>query len=234
MCGFVLIRVVTGGYEWLHHQDHSIYWTQWSIDLDELLIQNEWLNIGAIFIPRWHLLDIFRYAVTCGVAGPSLSSCSLLAPSLHSAIPLALKTSSNVAFIIMIITTTTININHPFKIIIASICRACQHLPAIMMMAGIFQNHHLTFIFSHLQCPCWCLEWSLNMELAGQTASRKQISNSGLAITLTDLWRSIYQCPKREKDFPAISRGKGNEYLASWQCIVQAYHSYMTFQPYKM
>ena len=63
------------------------------------------------------------------------------------------------------------------------------------------------------------------MELAGQTASRKQISNSGLAITLTDLWRSIYQCPKREKDFPAISRGKGNEYLASLQCIVQACHS---------
>ena len=65
------------------------------------------------------------------------------------------------------------------------------------------------------------------MELAGQTASRKQISNSGLAITLTDLWRSIYQCPKREKDFPAISREKGNDNLASWQCIVQACHSYM-------
>ena len=63
------------------------------------------------------------------------------------------------------------------------------------------------------------------MELAGQTASRKQISNSGLTITLTDLWRSLYQCPKREKDFPAISRGKGNEYLASLQCIVQACHS---------
>ena len=63
------------------------------------------------------------------------------------------------------------------------------------------------------------------MELAGQTASRKQISNSGLAITLPDLWRSIYQCPKREEDFPAISRGKDNEYLASLQCIVQACHS---------
>ena len=49
------------------------------------------------------------------------------------------------------------------------------------------------------------------MELAGQTASRKQISNSGPAITLTDLWRSIYQCPKREEEFPTISRGKGND-----------------------
>ena len=51
------------------------------------------------------------------------------------------------------------------------------------------------------------------MELAGQTASRKQISNSGLAITLTDLWRSIYQHPKREKEFPAMSRGKGNQWI---------------------
>ena len=32
------------------HQDLLIYWTQWSIDLDHLLIQNEWLNIGATLI----------------------------------------------------------------------------------------------------------------------------------------------------------------------------------------
>ena len=27
-----------------------IYLTQWSIDLDDLLIQNEWLDIGAAFL----------------------------------------------------------------------------------------------------------------------------------------------------------------------------------------
>ena len=36
--------------EWQYQQDFLIYWTQWSIDLDDLLIQNEWSNIGVSFI----------------------------------------------------------------------------------------------------------------------------------------------------------------------------------------
>ena len=48
-----LLRSKKGGYReggGHCHQDLLIYWTQWSIDLVDLLILNEWLNIGATFI----------------------------------------------------------------------------------------------------------------------------------------------------------------------------------------
>ena len=48
-----------------------IFWTQWSIELDDLLIQNEWLNIGATFI----LEDIvFSWLPTTDSVCPVLST----------------------------------------------------------------------------------------------------------------------------------------------------------------
>ena len=71
--GHKWLRVVTGvtgftgimgSYEWGRgqwHQDLFIYWTQWSNDLYDLSIQNEWSNIRATFILRWSCLHRHKH-----------------------------------------------------------------------------------------------------------------------------------------------------------------------------
>ena len=54
-----LLRSKTGeGGQW--HQDFLIYGTQWFIDLDDLLILDEYFDIGATFILDDLVPDVIR------------------------------------------------------------------------------------------------------------------------------------------------------------------------------